>query len=400
MKIDKCQLCQSNQVVSAINLGHHPLADRFLSSEQIGESENTYPLEALLCEDCGYVFLSYVVSPEEKYQSVDYSYTSGNSPVSVKHFAELAGSVSDKIGLGSDDLVVDIGSNDGTLLLAFRDITNCRVQGIEPSSNIAQIATDAGVPTIQEFFDEKSINKILELSKAKVVTANNVFNHITDLRSFMINLGMLLADEGVFVFEVPALITFIKETAFDTMYLEHISYFGVKPLSRFFAEFGMKIDHVELNDYMGGSMRVFVSFGSGNSVEVDDFIASEDEAKIYDIDTYLSFMDRVKQLKMSLCKELYDVRSKGGRVVGIGAATKGNTLLNYCKLDKTVIDFITDSSPLKVGKYTPGSHIPILRDEDITDDITHAVILPWNIGEFLKNKLKHLPLEFIIPKIK
>ncbi len=395
----KCQLCNSTNLKLVIDLGYHPLADTFLSPVQLNEPEASYPLRVLLCEDCGYTTLQYVVPAKTRYQEVDYSYTSSNSPVAIKHFAEMAEQAINKLNLTSQDLVVDIGSNAGTLLESFRQLLGCEIMGVEPAPNIARLAEENKVPTINDFFNESSVEKIIQKQPAKIITCTNTFNHITDLNAFMKNIGNLLADDGLFIFEAPYLLHLVQKTAFDTIYLEHVSYFSVKPFSKFFKQFGLYISHIEENEYMGGSVRVYVGKNNENKVLVEKYIQAEEEAGIYDLDTYKSFMSQIEKLKFNLYRQLSEVRSQGKKIIGIGAATKGNTLLNYCQINNSLISFITDSSPLKIGKYTPGSHIAIKSDTDITPDISHALILPWNIASFLKEKLKDLNLEFIIPKI-
>lgn len=394
-----CQLCGGNRLESAIDLGFHPLADTFLPPDRLDEPETRYPLRTLLCMDCGYMTLRFVVPPEERYQKVDYSYTSGNSPVSIKHFSEMASAIIQTRGLNDNHLVVDIGSSDGTLLKAFRDQCGCRVLGIEPAPNIAKLAESNGVPTLQRFFDAGAAQEIANRGRAAVITANNVFNHITDLPTFMHDIMTALDEKGVFIFEAPSLLQLVERTVFDTLYLEHVSYFGIKPLERFFGRLGLHILRVELNEYMGGSMFVFVGREASDASAVRALIEREESAGLYDPNTYHRFMERVRAFAARLCRELYDVKASGGKIIGIGAATKGNTLLNFCKIDSSLLEFVTDSSPLKIGKYTPGSRLPIKNDTDITPDITHALILPWNIGAFLKEKLQHLHLEFIVPRM-
>ena len=394
-----CQICGSMHLVPIIDLGHHPLADTFLPPEFLNREETSYPLRVLLCPDCGYATLAFIVPTEVRYQKIDYSYTASNSPVSIAHFDDMAKEIISQVGVGTNDLVVDIGSNDGTLLKAFRDHAGSNVLGIEPAKNIADIATQNGIPTLQDFFGTSAMSRIVAGGKAKAITATNVYNHITDLKIFMADIASSLTDDGQFVFEAPSLLELVRRTAFDTVYLEHVSYFGIKPLARLYASFGLHIRKIDLNDYMGGSMRVYVGKTPADPKIAEDFIRLEESEGIYDPATYAAFMDRVRAFKFDLCRRLYEIKQSGGIIVGVGAATKGNTLLNYCKIDRTLLECVTDSSPLKVGKLTPGSHLPILRDADIPKNATHALILPWNIGNFLKNKLKHLNLAFIIPSM-
>jgi hypothetical protein len=232
---------------------------------------------------------------------------------------------------------------------------------------------------------------------AKAITGTNVFNHITDLPSFMRDIKEALTDDGAFVFEAPSLLELVKRLAFDTIYLEHISFFGMKPLVRFLKPLGLYVHRIEPSDYMGGSFRVYIKRTPSETKAAEDFIALEESAKLYAPETYATFMMNVRKFRSDLMKELYDIKTKGGVIVGIGAATKGNTLLNYCGINNGLLECVTDASPLKIGKYTPGSHLRIIPDAEIPKNATHALILPWNIGNFLKDKLKHLNLEFIVP---
>ena len=399
MIVKKCQLCGSENIKMIINLDFHPLADTFLKN--LNEQEVFYPLRVFLCQECGYTGLLNIVDAPDRYQKNEYSYTSSNSPVALAHFKEMAQQVIEKVKITENDLVVDIGSNVGTLLKNFGEQANCKILGIEPSSNIAELARKDGILTIEEFFNKNAVDEILKKrGKAKAITCTNTFNHISDLNEFMKNIDEILADDGYFIFEAPYMLTLVNDLAFDTIYLEHISYFSVKPFEKFFKKLGFFISHLEANDYMGGSIRVYVGRKETNHKFLKEFLDKEESAKIFELETYENMMAKIRNLKFNLCKELYEVKGNGGKIIGIGAATKGNTLLNYCKIDNTLIDFITDSSSLKIGKFTPGSHILIKSDSDITPDIEYALILPWNIGEFLKNKLKHLNLKFIVPVIK
>ncbi len=255
------------------------------------------------------------------------------------------------------------------------------------------------IPTIQDFFNASAAKRIAEKGGARVITSTNSFNHISDLSEFIENIRTALQPDGVFVFEVPYLLPLIQKTAFDTMYLEHISYFSVSPLSAYFKKKGMVITDIVENDYMGGSIRISVAKSGAAFLELQQWIARETNEKLFEADTYAQFRGRVEDFKSSLMAELTAAKKGGGRLIGIGAATKGNTLLNYCGITSDLLEFITDASSYKIGKYTPGSHILIQPDEAITETVTHALILPWNIGDFLKAKLspKYPRIVFITP---
>lgn len=400
MLTTSCRLCNSTDVAEVLDLGLHPLADTFLSESMLKKRQSYYPLGLVLCKNCGYVMSTYVVSPEERYQDTEYSYDSSNSPVAVKHFEEMAEQIAERTGLGTGDLAVDIGSNVGTLLAAIKAKTGASIIGVEPSANMAEAAEQNGVPTVADFFGERAVSEIVKTSKAKVVSGTNVFNHIEGVQALMNNLDAVLTDDGQFVFETPYLVELIEKDAFDTIYLEHVSYFSVRPHQEFFRTAGFYIYHLERNRYMGGSIRVFIGKDASkeNKALIEEYCALEDSMQLRDEATFAAFARKVKDFKYELCRSLYEIKAKGGSIVGVGAATKGNTLLNYCKIDSSLIDSIADTSPLKIGKYTPGSCIKIIDEKDMDPNVEYVLILPWNIADFLKTKLTHLTkAQFIVP---
>jgi 2-polyprenyl-3-methyl-5-hydroxy-6-metoxy-1,4-benzoquinol methylase len=399
MIVTSCHLCGSKKLVKVLDLGFHPLADFFMKKHQVDEAEKRYPLAVLLCRDCGHGMNNYIVPAETRYQENDYSYDSSNSKIAIKHFTDMAKDVTDRAKVGKGDLVVDIGSNIGTLLGAFRDL-GADIQGVDPAHNIAELATKNGIPTINDFFNDKAAKAILKRGKPKAVTMTNAFNHVSHLDSFMKSLVSVLPKDGSFVIELPYFLEIIEKKHFDVIYLEHVSYIAIKPLVKYFKKFGLTITHAEENDYMSGSIRIFVGYGKEDAT-VKKQIALEEKAGLFDEKTWAKFAKTVRDCKLNLLKELVSAREKGGKIVAIGAAAKGNTLLNYCGIDTTLIDFATDASPLKIGKYTPGSHLPILSDDAIDESVTHALILAWNIADFLKQKIgpKHPKLAFITPHV-
>lgn len=399
MNVTACHLCGSADLKKVLDLGFHPLADFFVKEAQLQEAERRYPLSLLICQNCGHGMNSFVVPAEVRYQENDYSYDSGNSKISIQHFTDMAKEVTERAGVQKGELVVDIGSNIGTLLGAFRDL-GASIQGVDPASNIVALAEKNGIPTINDFFNAASAQKILEKGHAKAITITNAFNHISPLDTFMEAIVSILDKQGSFVIELPYFLEIIRKKHFDVIYLEHVSYIAVKPLVPFFKKFGLTITHVEENDYMSGSIRIFVGYGEESPL-VQKHIALEESLGLYSLDTWAKFAANIRDCKMQLLKELVEARLQGGKIVAIGAAAKGNTLLNYCGIDTTLIDFATDASPLKIGKYTPGSHLPIRSDDAITEEVTHALILAWNIADFLKSKIspKFPHLKFITPHV-
>lgn len=401
MRITACRLCNSEQFEKVVDLGFHPLADTFLPETLCLGPEVSYPLQLGSCQDCGHVFTLYKVSPEDRYQKQDYSYDSSNSKVSVLHFKEFSDSVLGEADLAHDALIVDIGSNVGTLLSHFKEAGYTNVLGVEPSGNISRLAINAGIPTLNNFFDSKAAASICKLGQVEVLLSSNVLNHADDLVGLLRTAKEVLSPSGIFVFEVPYLLDLVKRTAFDTIYHEHVHYYGIKPLAMCLQSEGFSIYRVERLEYMCGSIRVFARVGGkqANANVVAQLILEEEAFGLYSRSAYGAFMERVQAVKFSVNEYLWRIRADGGKIIGIGAATKGNTFLNYCRLDADIISYITDASPLKIGKLTPGSHIPIIADDDIDSSATHALILPWNIAPFLKEKLSHLSIKFYVPQV-
>jgi SAM-dependent methyltransferase len=399
MEITNCRLCNSVRIIKVVDLGFHPLADTFLPYLRLNNPEIWYPLQLGLCQSCGHVFTLFSVSAEDRYQKNEYSYDSSNSMVSIEHFKEFANAVIKELNLPVDSFIADIGSNVGTLLKHFKSFGYQNVIGIEPSKNISRIAQESGINTINEFFTPKVATEINKLGYVNLLLSSNVVNHADDLVGLLGTARKILSDKGIFVFEVPYLFDLIQGTGFDTIYHEHVHYYGIKPLAECMHKQGFSIYKVERLDYMCGSIRVFAKLGGDIDISVRKLIQEEEYYGLYEKAIYELFMDRVRKLKFAVNADLSAIRRSGGKIIGIGAATKGNTFLNYCKLDSDIISYITDSSPLKIGKLTPGSHIPIVSDNDIDNDVTHALILPWNIAAYIQDKLSYLGLNYYAPKV-
>jgi SAM-dependent methyltransferase len=399
LKITQCRLCDGTQIDTIIDLGYHPLADTFLPAEKLYGPEIHYPLQLGACRSCGHVATMYSVSAVDRYQKQEYSYDSSNSRVAIAHFREFADCVLAVKTPPRGALIVDIGSNVGTLLSHFKDLGHTNVLGVEPARNIAELAVRNGIPTVNDFFGTAVVPALLEAGGVEILLSSNVVNHADDLRGLLKTATAVLRDDGVFVFEVPYLLELVKRTAFDTIYHEHVHYYGIKPLAACLEQQGFSIFKIDSIDYMCGSIRVYARRGGSHGEIVAQMIGVEEEFGLYDAETYARFMDRIRRVKLTVTNHLARIRAEGGKIIGIGAATKGNTFLNYCRLDADTIAYIADASPLKVGKLTPGSHIPIIADDAIDRSATHALILPWNIAPMLQSKLAHLGLKFYVPQV-
>lgn len=395
-------MCHSLNLELFLDLGFIPRVDRFLTLEELNRPETFYPLNVDICKDCGLVQLGYVVPAKDLFNE-NYAYESSTTKTRRENHSQLAKYVCEKFSVPGNSLIVDIGSNVGVLLEEFKKI-GMIVCGVDASANIVTIANNRGIDTMLGFFDADIVKKIISTKKrASVVTATNLFAHIQDYDSFMLALKNLLNDDGIFVFQVPHLLQLIKHLEYDTIYHEHVSYFGLKPLLKFFDRFGMEIFDVLETEIDGGSIRCFVAKKGQRetSSNVKKMMKLEEEEEIYSTSRLAKFADDVKRQKGSLLDLLLDLKKKNKRIVGISAPAKGMTLLNYCKIDTYFLEYVTEKSSLKIGKYTPGMHLPVKPDEFLLQDMPdYALILAWNFAdEIMKNLQEYSKSggKFIIP---
>jgi SAM-dependent methyltransferase len=395
-------MCNSVDLVQFLDLGFTPPADQFLRKEQLREPEVYYPLPVVICSGCGLVQLSHVVSPEILYRH-DYPYESSITRTGRKHWSEFANTTVQRLGLGAKDLVVDIGSNVGTLLEAFR-AAGTQILGVDPASNIVRIAEKRGVETINEFFSEDVARRIAsEQGQAAAITGTNVYAHVDDLTAFMRAIDTLLSPAGVFIFEAPYLVNLINHLEYDTIYHEHLSYLSVKPLIAFVQRFEMEVFDIQERDIHGGSFRVFISRKGKMPVSpvVAEFLAREEELGLYDLKELEKFSAAVAQNREDLTWLLKSLKHEGKRICAVSAPAKGMTLLNYCRLGTDTLDFVTEKSTLKIGRVTPGAHIPVVPDEELLQqNPDYALLLAWNFAEEIMENLKEYRQrggKFIIP---
>lgn len=376
-----------------IDLGMHPFADTFISKEQTHLSEPVYPLQCLLNTETGEIRLSTITSADERYNLYDYSYTSSNSDFSRSHWNDYAKEVSKKLGLRKNSRVIEIGSNDGYLSGIFKGLGH-DVVGVDSSSAMCKVAESSGIKTFNMIFDESASEHIEEcFGKADLIIANNVFNHANNTVDFLLGVKRLLNTSGVFVFELPYWYNTVKDEKFDQIYHEHVTYFTVRYSHELLKSVGMKLIDVDIVDYHGGSIRVYANMSEDSSMtkKVSDLIKKEEEFGIFDPEMYVAFMKRITQKRNKFMKRVYDLKSQGFSIIGIGAPAKGNTLLNFYNLDSSILDYVTDSSEYKQGKYTPLTRVPIVGDEILKEyGVVYALVLSWNLPETLRRKLKNI----------
>lgn len=381
-----CHICGNSDLNVFLSLGATPLANAFLRPEQLGQTESRFPLDVCYCWGCGLVQLTVVVPGEVLFR--DYPYQTGVSQTMIAHMAELASDAMGMEGRTRNDLIVDIGSNDGTLLASFKPYA-VRVLGVEPASNIAALARQRGIPTLNAFFGKDVARQILsEHGPASVVLATNVLAHVTSLEEFVSGVAVLLSKSGSLVVEVPYLVDMIEGVEFDTIYHEHLRYYAVRPLVELFAHHGMVVADVKRVRIHGGSIRVVAKkLPATPSSGLAELLSLEARSRLNSLDTYLDFAVKARKVKSDLPAMLRDMKSHGKRVVGYGAPAKGNTLLNYCGIGTDLLDYLVDTTPSKQGRYSPGMHIPVIPENRFREEPPdYALMLAWNYEEEILRK--------------
>ena len=383
--------------VKIIDLGMHPFSDTFISKEQLSLSEPIYPLNCYLDPVSSLITTGVKTSADDRYNLYDYSYTSSNSNFSRSHWNDYSEFLAIKGLIEETSSVIEIGSNDGYLSLQIKEKVK-NIIGIDSSRYISDLAIKNGLYTIPEIFNSEQAIKIKNKhGRFNLIIANNVLNHIDDLHDFCRAIDDLLDDKGRFIFEVPYWKYTVKDFKYDQIYHEHVNYFTLKSIDFIFNKFNLFIEDFLEVDYHGGSLRVVISRSKKECYNLKQAIISEEKLGLFSISTYIDFQEKIEKDRSELIIKLHQIKSEKIPIIAVGAAAKGNTFLNFHKLDSSIIDFVTDSSPHKIGKFTPLSRIEISSDEEVFKNYkeAYALILSWNLSKPIKKKLKELN-----PKIK
>jgi SAM-dependent methyltransferase len=389
MESGGCRFCGAVLRKVFADLGETPLANRYLSEDQLDEPEPFFPLRALVCERCLLVQLEQFQTPDEIFS--DYAYFSSYSTSWLEHCRRYAEMAVERFDLGADSKVVEIASNDGYLLRYF-DERSIPVLGVEPAANVAETAIEKGIPTVVEFFGRDTAGRLAADGQADLLIGNNVLAHVPDLNDFVAGMKLLLRPGGAITMEFPHLMRLIEDREFDTIYHEHFSYFSLLTVTQVFDAHGLAVFDVEELPTHGGSLRIYARHADDASrpagERVADLARRERDAGLGELDPYVAFADVVQEEKRAIVSLLTSIKDEGKTIVGYGAPAKGNTLLNFCGIGTDVIEYTVDMNPHKQGLYLPGTHIPIRAPDAIRETRPDVVfILPWNIRQEIERQL-------------
>ena len=391
-EIKLCRICKSKNLYTFLDLGNLPIPNGFLTKEELKLDEKSYPLVVAYCRNCSLTQVKYIVNPEIMFKN--YLYIPSVSQTRMQNFKTLSDDVAKKVSLSSDSLIVDVGSNDGSLLTVFKN-KGMQVMGVDPAENLVTVAQLNGVPTELGYFNPEMALRIRKKQKgASAMFATNVFAHVGDIHEFLEGVALLLEDDGVFVSQFPYVLDLVRENQFDTIYHEHLSYFSVKSLLELAARSKLEIFDIQSSSLDGGSLKVFwkkkdSTKNQVNTKVIAKYLEIEEKEGLYQDATYDAFAKRVKNLKKMTKQKLQMLKKEGKRIVGYGAAAKGNILINYFGIGPRLFDYIVDSTPYKQGRFTPGTHIPIYAEGKILETKPDfVVILAWNFKDEIMKKNK------------
>ena len=372
-----CISCGGSRLAPVLSLGKTPLANALLTAEQLARPEPRFALELVFCPDCSLVQITERVPPEQLFG--EYAYFSSFSDTTVAAAKALAERLARERALGPGSLAMELASNDGYLLRHYRD-AGVPVLGIEPAANIARVANERGIRTRCEFFGRELAETLArEGCRADVLHANNVLAHVPDLNGFVSGIERALKPSGVAVIEVPYVRDLIEKCEFDTIYHEHLCYFSVSALDALFARHGLGLAGIERIPAHGGSLRLFAAPGAPRGAATKVLLDEERSLGMLELAYYAGFGQRVEKLRRDLVALLARLRGEGKRIAAYGASAKGSTLLNYFGIDARHLEYVVDRSTEKQGRYTPGTHLPIVPPERLREDRPdYLLLLAWN----------------------
>ncbi|MBF2026084.1 MAG: class I SAM-dependent methyltransferase [Oscillatoriales cyanobacterium C42_A2020_001] len=402
-KLPRCQFCKNPLQHTLVDLGMSPLCESYVSVEQLNQMEAFYPLHVRVCDRCFLVQLEAYVSPEHIF--TEYAYFSSYADTWLQHCKAYTDLVVERFQLNSQSQVVELASNDGYLLQYFVE-KGIPVLGVEPATNIAKVAIEKGIPTVNEFFGQECARKLVQQGKqADLIAANNVLAHVPDLNDFVAGIKILLKPQGIATGEIQHLVRLMESNQFDTIYHEHFCYHTFTTLEKIFAAHGLTLFDVEELPTHGGSLRIYARHQddatkpiSDRAIDLKKREAAEGFTKL---ERYTNFENQVRETKRKLLDFLIRKKQEGKTIVGYGAPGKGNTLLNYCGIRTDFLDYTVDRNPYKQGKFLPGTHIPIYHPDKIQETKPdYVLILPWNFKEEIMKQMSFIREwngQFVVP---
>jgi SAM-dependent methyltransferase len=390
--LHRCRLCGAQLTRTFVDLGMSPLCESYVPADRLDEAEVFYPLHVRLCEACLLVQLPAYVSGEDIFS--DYAYFSSYSDSWVAHAKRYAEAMTERLALTPGSLVTEVASNDGYLLQHFQ-AAGIPVLGVEPAANVAEAARARGIRTEVQFLGADTGREIArKYGRADLVAGNNVFAHVPDVKGFAAGLRELVKDEGMVTLEFPHLLRLIERRQYDTIYHEHFSYLSLLTSSRALEAAGLRVVDVDELATHGGSLRVYArpqESGGEPTERVKAVLAAEEAAGLHTVAGHDGFAPAVLKIKSDLLDFLLSAAAAGRSVAGYGAPGKGNTLLNHCGIRSDLLSYTVDRSPVKQGKFLPGTHIPIYAPERLAETKPdYILVLPWNLRDEISRQLSYV----------
>jgi hypothetical protein len=393
----RCRSCGSDKIVEILNFGDQPWCNDFLTKERIGKEE-FYPLEVVCCRECELLQLSYTVPKEVMF--FDHQYLSSMTSTLGNHFLDIAKENKEQFDLQEDDMIVDIGGNDGFQLMQYKNLGLNNVVNVESAENICVFSRKKGIKTINAFFNEEEAKNSFEYRGTKLINASGVFFHLEELHSVIRGIKYMLANDGVFVIQFMYAGAMIENNNFDTVYHEHLCYYTLRNVIDLLKPYGLEVFDAYYSDIHSGSIIAKVTHkDSVRNKNTKSFMKTIERDKKYTLEEYQNFFKTVKEYKDNLYNFLSDLKTKGNRIYAYGAPAKGNTLLNYCGITNDLINKAVEINKLKLGFYLPQSHIPIVL-EDKSDLPDYYLLLSHNFADEIIKKNHDIieqGVKFIIP---
>ena len=379
-----------------------PVGDLILARAELNRPETFYPMQMHHCPACGLTQLGYIVDPEIVYK--DFPFVSGTTQTATTHLQSLPKKLVEMLDLGKESFAVDIGSNDGTLLKGYVPY-GVPFLGVDPSGDPVRIARENGIDTLHAFFGEDTADQIIgERGQADAITACGVFAHIADLSSVMRGVKKLMKPDGVFANDSQYWLDMVQRGHYDNAFHQHLRYYSMRPLIALFDQYDLELFDVERSDTYGGQIRSYACHKGARPISsrVTELLREENEAKLYEPETWMSYSRSIEDRRKKLFDTVYGLVSSGKKVIGIGAPAKASTVCNYCRLGPDLISYITEINPLRMGMHLPGVHIPIVDEEILfqgNEAPDAAVLFAWNYQDEIIPKLRArgFTAEIILP---